>query len=1183
MPNRRITDGLLQKLFYVVFFIISTQAVAQCPTISDPIQSFCATPNPLMPTLRPRVSDLVATDQGGGVFWYTTLTGGTALPGSVNLDDGVTYFADDGTQSCVVRQSVTVNIFGEPPTNHDRFVGRCSSEINTIDQLDADGTNIEWFDAQTGGNLLPGSTPLVTGTEYWVQQTENGCTSRRLPTLVTIIDPGPPTGPDEQFFCFDAANPVVFEVSNLSASGTEIRWYNSPTSTFPLDPSTPLVNNATYYATQTTFPCESTERLATIVRIDNLPDPGMDGTLNICDSSTASINLFSQLNGSPETTGTWSGPLTTTGGHLGRVDTSLMNPGPFVFTYTIAPVNACPEVSATVTVNVQEEPDAGQDNVLEICTNEPTVDLFTLLGGSPDAGGTWSPALTSGTGVFDPFVDPSGVYTYVVSPTAPCTLNDTATITVTVTQAPFAGPDVPASLCASDPAVDLFSLLTGADPGGVWSPALASGTGIFDPAVDTAGAYTYSLAPSATCPADESIVTVSIIAAPEAGDDNSIELCSNDSPVDLFTVIGGAPDAGGSWSPALTSATGIFDPAVDTAGVYTYTVNPTAPCTSPDTSRITVDVEQAPDPGTNGSDTLCTSEAPINLFTLLGGTPDTGGTWTPTLASGTGIFDPSVDAAGTYTYTIAETAVCASVASAVTITLTTQPFAGDNGSIDLCTNNATVDLFSVLGGSPDAGGTWSPALASGTGVFNPAVDTGGSYTYTLAALGVCPGDNATVTVNLSTAPVIGTNATITVCADDATFDLFPLLGTGVDTNGTWSGPSTVTNGNTGTFDPSTNTSGAYVYTILGTGACDDSSATVTVTVVDPAPTLQVDGQIFCIADSPLVSDLINNIVPDVNGTIQVYSSATGNVALGGTDALVNGDTYYVTETDLVSGCESTNRLIVTVQINDPQPPVLSTASAEFCFIDSPVISDLNSFVDLGSNVIWFDAPTNGNQFSDSDTLVAGSYYAVEEDVNGCQSPASTEISVIINNNAPPTLNEGGNGLCGVEMPTLAELEANLTTDAGLAIVWYDTLDSTTALNITDLLLDNTTYYAATFNAVTGCESNERLEIEVDLTDCDLDQYPLLLPDGFSPNGDGINDTYSLENVQFLYEDFTIEIYNRYGNLLYMGNNSTPPWDGTSNQPGALGDNVVPNGVYFYIFNYNRANVPPVQGRIYLNR
>lgn len=1166
-------------MLFLFLAVASVQRTySQCPTLNagDENQAFCDADNP-------RVLDLVATDQGGGVVWYANPTGGIPLTDNIILVDTNIYYADDTIASCATRLAVTVSITGEPPTNVDVAVSRCSSDINTINELSANGTAIQWYDAQNSGTLLTGSEPLVSGTTYWVQQTVGACISIRLPTTVTIIDPGEPTGDPEQFFCYDPATVFSFVVADLSATGTGIDWYSSPISTSPLDPSTPLIDNATYYATQTTFPCVSTGRFATIVRIDNLPDPGTNNTANLCDSSTASINLIDELGGSPDTGGNWTGPEATTNGDQGTLDTALFDFGTYVFTYTIPGVNACPDVSATVTVNVQEEPDAGDDGLLEICTNEPTVDLFGLLGGTPDTGGTWSPALASGTGVLDPAVDNSGVYTYTVAPSSPCPLSDTATITVTVEQAPVAGPDASLNLCATDAATNLFTLLIGADAGGTWSPALASGTGVFDPAVDPAGAYTYTLAPTATCPGDESIVTVSIIPQPEAGEDAATEICSNDAAIDLFTVIGGTPDAGGTWSPVLTSGTGEFDPAVDTAGNYTYTVAPTAPCTASDTATITVTVEQATEPGLDASANYCDTDPSIDLFTLLGGTPDTGGTWSPALDSGTGVFNPSVDPSGAYTYTIAATAVCGSVESIVTVTVSPQPFAGDDNSIELCTNDTTVDLFTVLGGTPDAGGTWSPALVSGTGVYDPAVDAGIAYTYAVPALGTCPADDALVTVTLNILPNAGSDAEITVCGDTAAFDLFPLLGAGANVGGTWSGPSTVANGDTGTFNPAINVTGAYLYTSAGSGACEDISATVRVTVINPTPTLPADGEIFCIADSPLISDLIARVIPEMAGTIQVYPSSTGTVPLVATTAIISGDTYYVSETDIPTSCEGTNRLVVTIQINDPQIPQLSDSNAEFCLIDTPTISDLNAFVTQGNNVVWVDAATNGNQFSETDPLVSGDYYAIEEDINTCRSAASTVISIIINDNPAPSLNPNGNELCGVDMPTIAELEANLTTESGLTVVWYDLAQGGSTLNTTDLLIDNSTYYAATFNAVTGCESNNRLEIILDLTACDLDQYPLLLPDGFSPNGDGINDTYDLRDVEFLYENYTIEIYNRYGNLIFMGNNSMSPWDGTSNQPGTAGNKLVPNGVYFYIFNFNRNNVSPKQGRIYLNR
>ncbi|RIV37143.1 hypothetical protein D2V08_01385, partial [Flagellimonas lutimaris] len=67
-------------------------------------------------------------------------------------------------------------------------------------------------------------------------------------------------------------------------------------------------------------------------------------------------------------------------------------------------------------------PDAGNDASINIC--EGTVlsdaDLFAELGGTPDAGGTWSPLFAG-----------AGTYTYTVAATAPCTTDATATVTVT--------------------------------------------------------------------------------------------------------------------------------------------------------------------------------------------------------------------------------------------------------------------------------------------------------------------------------------------------------------------------------------------------------------------------------------------------------------------------------------------------------------------------------------------------------------------------------------------------------------------------------------------------------------------------------------------------------------------------------------------------------------------------------
>ena len=74
----------------------------------------------------------------------------------------------------------------------------------------------------------------------------------------------------------------------------------------------------------------------------------------------------------------------------------------------------------------------------------------------------------------------------------------------------------------------------------------------------------------------------------------------------------------------------------------------------------------------------------------------------------------------------------------------------------------------------------------------------------------------------------GTDGSVTFCDNDAPADLFNQLGGTPDTGGSWTGPSSLTNGDQGTFTPGTNAAGVYTYTV-GPAGCPQTS-TVTVTV-----------------------------------------------------------------------------------------------------------------------------------------------------------------------------------------------------------------------------------------------------------------------------------------------------------------------------------------------------------------
>src|SRR5690606_12182696 len=211
--------------------------------------------------------------------------------------------------------------------------------------------------------------------------------------------------------------------------------------------------------------------------------------------------------------------------------------------------------------------------------------------------------------------------------------------------------------------------------------------------------------------------------------------------------------------------------------------------------------------------------------------PAAGGTWSGPSAVTGGNYDPATMTPGVYTYTVSGTAPCGNASATVTVTETADPNAGTNGTLAICSTDAATSLFAQLGGTPDAGGTWSgPSTVTG-GNYDPATMNAGVYTYTITAVAPCVSASATVTVTENAAPNAGTNGNLTICSSGAGVALINSLGGSPAAGGTWSGPSAVTGGN---YDPATMTPGVYTYTVSGTAPCGNATATVTVTeTADP--------------------------------------------------------------------------------------------------------------------------------------------------------------------------------------------------------------------------------------------------------------------------------------------------------------------------------------------------------------
>lgn len=403
--------------------------------------------------------------------------------------------------------------------------------------------------------------------------------------------------------------------------------------------------------------------------------------------------------------------------------------------------------SSTLTL---ASPNAGMDGFATICASGPPFMLTSVLGGSPQPGGTWSDPNATGAlvgGVLQPALLSGGTYTFTYTVnTAGCT--DEATVTVVLNTAPNAGTSTAITVCSTDPPFTMYQELGGSPgAGGAWtSPAGAQMNGVFDPSTDPPGIYAYTVVGDPPCLNETATLLITVNQAPNAGSDGSVEVCSPSAPINLFAILEGNPGVGGTWVGPSPIGNGIYIPGTSDIGVYTYIVQGTGPCLA-DSASVTVTGSSAVDAGVNATVVSCTTSPPFDLLEALNGSPDAGGSWVGPTPPSNGVFDPASMIPGIYTYTVAGTAPCPDASATVTVVLNPAPNAGTDGSATYCATDPAFPLLQHLGSSPSPAGTWVfNSLPSGP-IFVPGTDGPGEYVYTVQGASPCGTATATVTVS----------------------------------------------------------------------------------------------------------------------------------------------------------------------------------------------------------------------------------------------------------------------------------------------------------------------------------------------------------------------------------------------------------------------------------------------------
>ena len=96
-------------------------------------------------------------------------------------------------------------------------------------------------------------------------------------------------------------------------------------------------------------------------------------------------------------------------------------------------------------------------------------------------------------------------------------------------------------------------------------------------------------------------------------------------------------------------------------------------------------------------------------------------------------------------------------------------------------------------------------------------------------------------------------------------------------------------------------------------------------------------------------------------------------------------------------------------------------------------------------------------------------------------------------------------------------------------------------------------------------------------DCKID---LLIPQIFSPNGDGKNEKFEIKAI-VNYPHSSLSIFNRWGSLVYAKQNYNNEWDGKANVGDATGNSLLPSGTYFVILDFGDGEKKPYHGYVEL--
>jgi gliding motility-associated-like protein len=501
--------------------------------------------------------------------------------------------------------------------------------------------------------------------------------------------------------------------------------------------------------------------------------------------------------------------------------------------------------------------------------------------------------------------------------------------------------------------------------------------------------------------------------------------------------------------------------------------------------------------------------------------------------------------AGLYDVTVTDINGCSQVFS-LPLASTQAPLVSITAIGETCNSDCDGTLTTTVSGTP---GPYTYLWSDGQSAANLSNLCPGTYSVIVT-------DNTTGCIGAGFAEVLGADTLGTSVPngiDASCFGICDGEAAAVISGGTlpltyfWNDPATQT-----TSIATGLCAGSYFATVTDANGC---SILQTVTINEPAAIVVT---IDSIVDATCLNSANGEVYVTATGGAGglTYSWVTDPAGFTSTSEDITGlnpMNYILTVTD-VSGCFTIDTTLVDtlfILVADAGPDLQVCPGLPFTIIGQAA-STFNiaySWTDLSGNILSNDSVL-------TQTQVAGVYtYVLQVSDDSCSHTDTVIVTV-----TPPPLADAGPDFDLIKGEE-ATIGGTPTGPVGSTIVWspgsYFTVGDSSYANPT-VSPDSTIDYVVMVTDTNGCVGYDTVNIYV---------YPdITFPNGFSPNGDGVNEVWEIDFIT-RFPECTVEVFNRWGEPLFYSKGYTTPWDGRYN------DKPLPVGTYYYIINLNHPLFP----------